>query len=162
MNSPSQVWASLVTSGCLSSEFVSFIDEQELISLDEQQFGKYERTQRTIQFVEDVPLKALHQTRVEDGPAHSEVSEESDNAEESGESEEEVMKIQDIEELIECKRPREPVRPNDKYCCNTGCYPCIFDTYDEMVEKYETKLSDYQQKVDEFCTKFKVRYEEQK
>ena len=85
----------------------------------------------------------------------------SESDSEGEESEEEVMKLQDIEELVQCKKPKKPAEPDPKYCCGSGCYPWIFDTYDTMLEKYEKKMEEYTTKIQEFWTKFNVKYEEE-
>jgi hypothetical protein len=36
--------------------------------------------------------------------------------------------------------PVPPVRPDRYDCCHGGCEPCIFDLYDEALERYEAAL----------------------
>jgi hypothetical protein len=33
--------------------------------------------------------------------------------------------------------PRPPAKPDPLECCNRGCYPCIFDYYDQALERWE-------------------------
>jgi len=37
-------------------------------------------------------------------------------------------------------RPVVPPRPTMDDCCRGGCEPCVFDLYDEAVERYEAEL----------------------
>jgi hypothetical protein len=37
--------------------------------------------------------------------------------------------------------PVPPVRPDNDECCNSGCSPCVFDLYEEEVERYRAALS---------------------
>lgn len=54
----------------------------------------------------------------------------------------------DIEDLIsKCKKPR---LPEDDECCGTGCFPCVFDTYDTKIEKYEDMITEYESVLLEF------------
>jgi Oxidoreductase-like protein, N-terminal len=36
--------------------------------------------------------------------------------------------------------PVEPVQPDLDDCCNRGCYPCVFDVYDEAMDRYRAAL----------------------
>jgi len=36
--------------------------------------------------------------------------------------------------------PVPPVRPENGDCCNSGCERCVFDLYDEALERYEAAL----------------------
>jgi hypothetical protein len=36
------------------------------------------------------------------------------------------------------------VRPELEDCCHSGCDPCIFDLYDEALERYRTALAEWQ------------------
>jgi hypothetical protein len=40
--------------------------------------------------------------------------------------------------------PVPPVRPQNGDCCNGGCERCVFDLYDEAVERYEAELRAWQ------------------
>lgn len=37
-------------------------------------------------------------------------------------------------------RPIPPVRPENDECCHSGCDPCIFDLYNEAMERYSEEL----------------------
>ncbi|BAN25344.1 oxidoreductase-like domain-containing protein [Caballeronia insecticola] len=37
-------------------------------------------------------------------------------------------------------RPTPPERPLPEDCCQSGCNPCVFDLYEEALERYETQL----------------------
>ena len=37
--------------------------------------------------------------------------------------------------------PKRPVEPDAADCCGEGCPRCIFDVYDEAMERYETALA---------------------
>jgi len=37
-------------------------------------------------------------------------------------------------------RPAPPERPLPGDCCRSGCNPCVFDLYDEALERYEAQL----------------------
>jgi hypothetical protein len=37
-------------------------------------------------------------------------------------------------------RPVAPVQPDLDDCCNRGCYPCVFDTYDDAMDRYRAAL----------------------
>jgi hypothetical protein len=37
--------------------------------------------------------------------------------------------------------PVPPVEPALEDCCATGCAPCIFDVYEEAMERYRTQLA---------------------
>jgi hypothetical protein len=39
--------------------------------------------------------------------------------------------------------PVLPVRPDNGECCQGGCARCIFDWYDEAMERYETELREW-------------------
>lgn len=36
--------------------------------------------------------------------------------------------------------PVKPVQPDLDDCCNRGCYPCVFDTYDEAMDRYKAAM----------------------
>jgi hypothetical protein len=38
-------------------------------------------------------------------------------------------------------RPVPPVRPELEDCCRSGCTPCVFDLYEEALERYEKALA---------------------
>ncbi|BAO88802.1 oxidoreductase-like domain-containing protein [Caballeronia cordobensis] len=37
-------------------------------------------------------------------------------------------------------RPGPPERPLPEDCCQSGCNPCVFDLYQEALERYEAAL----------------------
>ena len=41
-------------------------------------------------------------------------------------------------------RPLPPERPSNEDCCQSGCSPCIFDLYDEEVDRWRTALAAWQ------------------
>ena len=36
--------------------------------------------------------------------------------------------------------PIPPVQPDINDCCRSGCTPCVFDTYEEALERYRKAL----------------------
>ncbi|QBR00847.1 hypothetical protein E1956_25595 [Paraburkholderia pallida] len=38
-------------------------------------------------------------------------------------------------------RPLPPERPSNEDCCQSGCSPCIFDLYDEEVDRWRAALA---------------------
>lgn len=38
-------------------------------------------------------------------------------------------------------RPVPPVQPDLEDCCRSGCTPCVFDLYEEALERYERELA---------------------
>lgn len=38
-------------------------------------------------------------------------------------------------------RPLPPERPSNDDCCQSGCSPCIFDLYDEEVDRWRAALA---------------------
>ena len=41
-------------------------------------------------------------------------------------------------------RPEPPERPTPQECCGRGCYPCVYDFYDQALARYETALREWQ------------------
>ena len=37
--------------------------------------------------------------------------------------------------------PRPPVQPDLDECCRSGCVPCVFDLYEEAMERYRIELA---------------------
>jgi hypothetical protein len=37
-----------------------------------------------------------------------------------------------------------PVPPDLDDCCHSGCNPCVFDRYDEALERYRAALAEWQ------------------
>ncbi|MFM0198931.1 oxidoreductase-like domain-containing protein [Paraburkholderia fungorum] len=40
--------------------------------------------------------------------------------------------------------PAPPVQPDLDDCCHSGCNPCVFDLYDEALERYQAALAEWQ------------------
>ena len=38
-------------------------------------------------------------------------------------------------------RPQPPARPADDECCHSGCMPCVFDLYEEALDRYRDALA---------------------
>lgn len=38
-------------------------------------------------------------------------------------------------------RPQPPVPPELEDCCRSGCFPCVFDLYEEALARYEKELA---------------------
>jgi hypothetical protein len=38
-------------------------------------------------------------------------------------------------------RPQPPVQPSLEDCCLSGCNPCVFDLYEQALERYELALA---------------------
>ncbi|HEY4316671.1 MAG TPA: oxidoreductase-like domain-containing protein [Herbaspirillum sp.] len=38
------------------------------------------------------------------------------------------------------EQPVKPVQPDLDDCCNRGCYPCVFDTYDDAMDRYRAAM----------------------
>lgn len=43
-------------------------------------------------------------------------------------------------------RPLPPRRPGNDECCGSGCIPCIFDLYDEQMQRYEEALAAWEKR----------------
>jgi hypothetical protein len=41
-------------------------------------------------------------------------------------------------------QPVPPVQPELEDCCHSGCNPCVFDLYDEALERYHSALAEWQ------------------
>ncbi|WP_179479981.1 oxidoreductase-like domain-containing protein [Rhodanobacter sp. K2T2] len=37
--------------------------------------------------------------------------------------------------------PTRPVEPDAADCCGEGCVPCVFDTYEQALERYRVALA---------------------
>jgi hypothetical protein len=42
--------------------------------------------------------------------------------------------------------PVPPVQPELEDCCNSGCNPCIFDLYQEALERYREDLRAWEER----------------
>jgi hypothetical protein len=43
-------------------------------------------------------------------------------------------------------RPRPPAEPDPDDCCRSACQVCIFDLYEEALERYRIALAAWQQR----------------
>ncbi|MBV4396916.1 oxidoreductase-like domain-containing protein [Advenella alkanexedens] len=43
-------------------------------------------------------------------------------------------------------RPVPPVRPDNDECCHSGCDPCVFDLYQNDLERYREALKQWQKR----------------
>ena len=43
-------------------------------------------------------------------------------------------------------RPVPPVRPSSEDCCRGSCDPCIFDVYDDAMDRYESDLQAWEER----------------
>ena len=55
--------------------------------------------------------------------------------------------IEDLMKKLEKSKPKEP-EPDD--CCGDGCNPCVYDTYDMKMERYEDQKTEYESLLLEF------------
>jgi len=44
--------------------------------------------------------------------------------------------------------PVEPVQPTLEDCCRSGCTPCVFDLYDDAMDRYRAALARWQARQD--------------
>jgi hypothetical protein len=42
--------------------------------------------------------------------------------------------------------PEPPARPSPDDCCRSGCEPCVFDLYNEALERYHAALAAWEQR----------------
>ena len=43
-------------------------------------------------------------------------------------------------------RPQPPARPGEEDCCKGGCDRCVFDLYDDAMERYEAELKAWEER----------------
>ncbi|WCM22718.1 oxidoreductase-like domain-containing protein [Paraburkholderia bryophila] len=43
-------------------------------------------------------------------------------------------------------QPVPPVQPDLDDCCHSGCNPCVFDLYDEALERYQAALAQWRER----------------
>ncbi|HET6632214.1 MAG TPA: oxidoreductase-like domain-containing protein [Rhodanobacteraceae bacterium] len=41
-------------------------------------------------------------------------------------------------------RPRAPVEPDAEECCGEGCVRCVYDIYEQKLERYKAALAAWQ------------------
>ncbi|HET8764940.1 MAG TPA: oxidoreductase-like domain-containing protein [Rhodanobacter sp.] len=55
------------------------------------------------------------------------------------------MLIVDLPKLpVNDPKPVPPPEPDPADCCGEGCVPCVYDRYDEEVERYKADLAAWQ------------------
>jgi hypothetical protein len=42
--------------------------------------------------------------------------------------------------------PQPPARPDTGDCCRSGCVPCVFDLYEEALERYRIELKAWRER----------------
>jgi hypothetical protein len=47
---------------------------------------------------------------------------------------------------VDDPQPQPPVQPDLDDCCHSGCNPCVFDLYDDALERYQTALAEWQER----------------
>jgi hypothetical protein len=52
-----------------------------------------------------------------------------------------VSKAPDPDSSLDDPRPVPPEKPDLDDCCHSGCSPCVFDLYDEALERHEAALA---------------------
>lgn len=45
-------------------------------------------------------------------------------------------------------KPSPPVRPELEDCCLSGCSPCIFDLYEQALQRYQELLAEWESRQD--------------
>ncbi|AJK49183.1 oxidoreductase-like domain-containing protein [Burkholderia plantarii] len=43
-------------------------------------------------------------------------------------------------------RPLPPVPPELEDCCQSGCSPCVFDLYDDALERHQAELAAWRER----------------
>jgi hypothetical protein len=56
-------------------------------------------------------------------------------------ADETVSKTRHPDPSLDDPRPTPPEKPDLEDCCHSGCSPCVFDLYDEALERYEAALA---------------------
>lgn len=41
-------------------------------------------------------------------------------------------------------RPTPPQQPEPEDCCRSGCTPCVFDLYEEELQRYKERLAQWE------------------
>ena len=42
--------------------------------------------------------------------------------------------------------PTEPVQPGLDDCCRSGCTPCVWDLYDDAMDRYRAELKKWEER----------------
>ena len=45
---------------------------------------------------------------------------------------------------VDDPKPAPPVQPDLEDCCHSGCSPCVFDLYDDALERYRVALTEWE------------------
>ncbi|MBT2789593.1 hypothetical protein J7I88_02550 [Paraburkholderia strydomiana] len=45
---------------------------------------------------------------------------------------------------VDDPKPAPPVQPDLEDCCHSGCSPCVFDLYDDALERYRVALAEWE------------------
>ncbi|MFM0474327.1 oxidoreductase-like domain-containing protein [Paraburkholderia strydomiana] len=45
---------------------------------------------------------------------------------------------------VDDPKPAPPVQPDIEDCCHSGCSPCVFDLYDDALERYRVALAEWE------------------
>ncbi|SHG52756.1 oxidoreductase-like domain-containing protein [Massilia sp. CF038] len=45
-------------------------------------------------------------------------------------------------------RPTAPTQPTLEDCCRSGCTPCVFDLYEDAMERYRLQLKQWEARRD--------------
>ena len=56
----------------------------------------------------------------------------------------------DIEDLLCRLKKREPREPDPDDCCGNGCEPCVFDTFDQQLDRHEDQKTEFESLLLEF------------
>ncbi|WP_426663571.1 oxidoreductase-like domain-containing protein [Rhodanobacter aciditrophus] len=43
-------------------------------------------------------------------------------------------------------RPQPPPEPDPADCCGEGCVPCVYDIYEQALERYKAALAAWQER----------------
>ena len=54
--------------------------------------------------------------------------------------------MSDPESRADLPRPLPPEKPLPSDCCGGGCVRCVYDLYDEAVQRYEVALKEWQER----------------
>uniref|UniRef100_A0A0G4FR80 Oxidoreductase-like domain-containing protein n=1 Tax=Chromera velia CCMP2878 TaxID=1169474 RepID=A0A0G4FR80_9ALVE len=59
-------------------------------------------------------------------------------------------KLKELREALEAlpppkRKPVEPMAPEKGDCCNSGCYPCVYDIYSDQLDKYNEDMDTWKE-----------------